>query len=184
MARSHSRKLTEKVSRIDDYLLVYLRNPTEDRLEYIRFLLEDWLKEAPNYSLDKANIAYEITPSQPNYSPLFPKEHYNEEREKEKAALQDARERYSEVARKLHEVTKRRSRKKEEDAEVQPSGPPSEEWEVLTGAGNKPRAKAISPQRAAAVAEREARRLAHAEMLAKRTARAAKRVTKLRSIEA
>lgn len=117
LANSHSRVLTEKVSRIDAYLLGYLKEPTADRLEYVHLLLQDWLDSAPKYSLHKAHITYETTPTDTAYRPLWPKEHYDEEREQDKATIQQLRDQYSEAARKLNEMAielrqRRRQRRK------------------------------------------------------------------------
>lgn len=62
------------VSRIDAYLLKYLKDPTEDRLEYIAFLLKSYLDQSSSYALDKIIITYEQDPTSPAFSPLFPKE--------------------------------------------------------------------------------------------------------------
>lgn len=62
------------ISRIDAYLLRYLKDPAKDRLEYLTFLLKSYLDQSSSYALDKIIIAYEQEPASPAFSPLFPKE--------------------------------------------------------------------------------------------------------------
>lgn len=108
------------ISRIDAYLIRYLKDPTAEDLEYMNFLLKSYLENSSRYALDKIVITYEKEPINPEFYPLFPREQRQADFEELEKRYEELREKHRSTVAELDELKSKTSPRKRRRGELVP----------------------------------------------------------------